>query len=368
MAQFFEATIRPWALRLPDISWKYALPPALIGIATTLFVVSHGAYALYLYFAGGMFVYLGLLSGRHSGGRRSTHLGILLLTGLAILGAIGSYTWGMHQVATSLVLAGYAIILYPIYLSNFSERVWAWVTAGSLPHAAAAISQGIAHYHEGSYRATGLLFNPTLAAGMLDIGIIYLIFTRRWLLAVPLIVALQLTASRLSIWVIVGILVLMALRRLVPLTGLFILLATMGITTLVFWPQTERIFNIAPSAVTESVALRFGAAQPLDELDGSATPGSYIGWLPQGYAGDLGLHTAPSRLFVQLGAVGAVTWLALSSAGLWKRRWSLSWWMLLLLLGLSTLDYYTIMIPMSAFWLLAITLQIKHKEPTYGNV
>jgi hypothetical protein len=364
MANGVRTVARSWYITIPVTSQQIAraIPDAFVGVAITLFIAAHGGLGYGLYYAGGLLLCAAVLWSNQAGARRYW-VPLALFTSLVIIGCLGSVSWGMGYPYQSIIAVGWAVLCLILYMVRTTPNVWLWLMPGLFLHAALVAYQGLI---DPTIRAVGLAQNPNVAGGLLAIGIVYLIASKRWLWALPLFAALPFPGARLAVCVVFAILPIMVLFRVTTwhaaMVSLAVFLAAMALTPTV---GTDRIVATvrAPSPVVATTS------EVLDEavmrLMPAPTRGTLVGILPQGYAGDIGLHSAPLRLLVELGIIGLGGWVWLSCSALWKRRQTATWWTMLTMSGLSTLDYYTIMLPLSALWVLGVSLQVK--ELDYGR-
>ncbi len=271
------------------------------------------------------------------------------------LGAIGSGLWGYGEVGMSVALALFAWLVVASYTIRLNDRVFTIFTAGAYLHAGVIVWQGIRHFRVATFRASGIALDQNVAAGFLDVAVVYLVARGRWYFTPPLVLALYMTGSRLGFWGLVFILGLMLMKRALPRCGALALLAVLAMTTAILWAQGSRIYfrddaGEILSVVVEAAQTRAEGVSPKE-----ATGGSW--WLPNGYPGDGGPHLAIVQLYQQGGPVAVVAVGGFLAAGLWRRRWSPSWWVLVLLAGLSVLDYYTIMPPASLLAVMGVRAQ-----------
>jgi len=273
----------------------------------------------------------------------------IALMALWSIGAFGAARWGYGESTMSLTLAMGSLLLYMVIHTQFSERFLGWLAAGTYVHAFIAIGQGFQHFRDPLYRATGITANPDPAGGLLGFAIIYLIATRRWYLTAPLFLALHLTATRLAFWCVLGFVVVLCIRRCIPWQGLVTIGVTLAIATWFFWPQAARLYfidNQSPAEVVErQIELRLHApSQPTADTQHSSLLTLASQWLPRGYAGDIGAHATPIRLYWEIGiggivAIAFLSWVGFRNASATQRL------LLALLLAFSSLDYYVIMVP-----------------------
>ncbi len=284
-------------------------------------------------------------------------VGILVSHALAIPGSI---FWGdSNWVLTAGVVVWMAPALL-LYLSDGTDRVWAFLVPAWLLHAGLIIYGGFTNWHweqgiliRGEV-PTGLSHNPNLAAGFLTLGIVYLMTTRARWLTPPLFVALLFTGSRWGLLVCAGVLLAMAARRTIswkPLAG-GVAAALLGVTLVAsFTPLPYHVAGFASvGEAMHGVSGDIGTRLAMPHLPSL---------LPRGVAEHPGLHNVPLRIAYENGIVAAVMWLAVTGWALTKQRGATAWWLLLTLTLLSTLDYYAWMGHLGGFWWLLVGLLVK---------
>ena len=195
-------------------------------------------------------------------------------------------------------------------------------------HALAVAFDGLT----GDIRATGLVSSPTAAGGWLAFGVAYLAY-HRWGLwpALLLVAALTLTESRLAM-----------LAVLVVVCGL----AAAG---RVRW-RVALPMCIAALTLAVVVSGSYSPKVVITNLENRLEMPRAPSLLPGGYFTERDMATSvPLRLSLELGYVGALLWLVLSGVALRGRR-DVSWWALVALLLLSTLDVYTWVGSLAPLW------------------
>jgi hypothetical protein len=253
---------------------------------------------------------------------------------------------------------------------------------------------------------TGLTNNPNLAAGFLAIGIVYLMTSNRPLfqaLSLPLVVALLFTGSRWGILVPVAVIGVMALSGAVPwrvLAGAILV----PLLTVVAMGLMGHGYQIAGYGSITSVL------NPIVTDVGVRLAVPHIPtFLPSGVAAHPGLHNVPLRIAVESGIIAAGIWVLITGYALlgFRKHPQQEWapqheakhdqyhplcndlphssfahragetreigrgnpqdqpikkahrWLLLTLVLLSILDYYTWMGHIGGFWWLLIGLLTK---------
>jgi len=225
-------------------------------------------------------------------------------------------------------------------------------------HAGLVIGQGI-YLHQ---RASGLIHNPNLAAGMLVLGLTYCLTSPRYRLwAVPMIVALPFTGSRWGSLVALG---LIGLIWLLKQTNWRPIIASLAIVTATIWltwyliPENYRLLESIGASVDRATYDTFHRLRAEDF--------TWTG-LPMGVNGSDGIHSVAVRIFVEWGALAAVAWAGLTGYCLLRRPWgTAAWWLLLAWTGLGILDYYPIMGHFAAWWFVLTGMRLK--EASKGAV
>jgi hypothetical protein len=290
--------------------------------------------------------------------------GMVGLCALGIIGALMAIVFHTGEVGPSILIAFWLIIMLVLTGLPLSEKALAWALPGVFLHAVITLVQGIAL---GAARAAGVALNCNIGAGILVIGTAYLATTRFRYWALPLVSALVFTGSRQGLAVLLVVLVLAGWRY----SWRFMLsaLCVVALTFFLHWHQVTTDFRISQPVQMDVVS----RLEMPPSHSPATTHSSITGLFPRGYAGDNGLHDVPMRLWYELGAIGTALWVFLSGYGLLRHPWSPAWWILLAMMGLSVLDYYTWMpLSVSAFWWVAVKLQgekghaILFREKTSG--
>ena len=366
---YAEAFYAPWLLRLATLRTHAATLLVSIGITCLLF--AHDDRAVPLGLIGFTLIPLAFIVAERSIGDWRVATGLMGICILTTLGALGSTIWGMGYVWQSIVIAGVSWYGLLIYLTPVRRDVWLWIMPAVLVHMAAAVAQGLPFLGGIAHRAPGLTENVNQAGGLLDIGIVVILLTGlpgmlAWLPALGLLV----TGTRLAFWLLIGMMVLMVLSKAVSRRTVAIAAAGIVLVSVLTWsaPQTQRIFFQGPTVALTDISAEVGARLPLSTpvettdilshpVEAPREPG-LIGLLPQGYAGDYGIHSTFTRLYYEIGVIGLVCAAVAVGIGLWKSRGTTRW-LLLLFLGLSSLDYYMVMPPFLLLWYLALGQEMK---------
>jgi len=350
------------ALRLTRVSWRAEAPSALVGASVVLFMAAHDAQ---IWLATPAFLMLigAVMVGGLAVRNRRMFAGAALLVGLFTAGGIGADIWGTDHLSMSILIAMMGWMGLLVYCTKLTDRVWAWVTAGAGVHMVVILYQDWLNLADRTYRATGLVANANIAAGLLDVAIIYLLLKGKWWLTPPFIIALLATGSRLGFWVMVGIIAIMVMRKAFRWWGVLVLGAALVITALVLpggvAHQRALFYGVAPrdyrEYMTYEIDLRFREAETVREP-------TMPGILPTGYTGDRGAHNAFWRIWYYGGILGLAAYSALYLRGMWVQRGTMAWWVLALFLGLGTLDFYVVMPSTVLLWWLALSLQSRQQS------
>ncbi len=336
----------------------------------------------------------GVILSSRSRGPRLLWWALFLLLGFHTLAIPGSVIWGIGNWELT---AGVLLWMAPaiaLYWSDNGERIFAWLIPVWLVHTGLIIWQGFTRWGivgnvyvagaagEPTPLPSGLANNPNIAAGFLSLGIIYLLTTRyRWL-AMPMLMALLFTGSRWGLLVTGAVLIAMVATRAIPWQPLAAS-AAVFLGAIVLLGQTPSGYAIAGidsfAAVVHAVNVDVGNRLAVPHIPT---------FLPSGVAEHPGLHNVPLRIAVENGIAAATLWLGITLWALWPRRSNPSpykrarqcpdtksyikenfrpvhRWLLLTLVLLSVLDYYTWMGHMGGFWWLLIGLLAKESyRPT----
>lgn len=285
-------------------------------------------------------------------------LGLLALHAFAIPGSIlwGSGNWELT--AGVVMWMAPAVLLY----IGGTRQTLAWMVPVVLAHAAWIIVQGFTNWHlDGTTFVweglpTGLANNPNLAAGFVVLGLVYVLTTKVKWLAAPLLMALLFTGSRWGIGLGACAILVMAISgqidgRTLALTIIGVLLSFLLVSILT--PSDYRIAGYGSFAnVAEDIQASIGTRMAVPHIPS---------FLPSGVAEHPGLHNVPLRVAVESGILAAVLWVGITLWALLRRRNGAVWWILLTLVGLSMLDYYTWMGHLGGFWWLSVGLLVKNQ-------
>lgn len=311
---------------------------------------------------------------------------LLVFHALAIPGSIlwGSGNWEL----TAGVVLWMAPALF-LYLAKDAARVFEWLIPAFFLHAAWIMWEALA-----AGQNTGMANNANLAAGFLLIGTVYLMTNQKGWWAIPLLVALLLTESRWAMVVAAALLPAMVISRTIPWRPVF--LATVGLIVAfllfgTFGPMGYQIGGYGSlTQILKVVPADIGSRLAVPHIPS---------FLPSGVAEHPGLHNVPLRIAVENGLLAACLWVIITAVALKpfnanakahisnrgheyepqvlpsnnankkqrndEKRSNLPHkikthrWLLLTLVLLSVLDYYTWMGHLGGFWWLLIGLQLK---------
>ena len=306
----------------------------------------------------------GVICGGCSKGSQTVFWGLLALLVFHAAAIPGSLIWGAGNWEFT---AGVVLWMAPamlLYLATNAQRVFVWLIPAFLVHAALVIVEGFTHWYlignvmvrQGTN--TGLTNNPNLAAGFLAIGIVYLMASKRPLfqaLSLPLLVALLFTGSRWGIMVPMAVIGVLALSGAIPwrvLAGgiLALFITVVGVGLIGGGYQIAGYGSIA--SAFNPVVTDVGVRLAIPHLPSV---------LPHGVAEHPGLHNVPLRIAIENGIIAAGIWVGITGWALVSRDSGqpLHRWLLITLVLLSVLDYYTWMGHLGGFWWLLIGLLTK---------
>ena len=322
-------------------------------------------------------------------GVRASLVGLLALS--VALGPIAARLWGSGNVAQSTVLALIVLAGIGFYFGE-PRRMWSFLTPVWLIHAGLVIFDGLTAW---GYRADGLAGNPNVAAGFLVLGILFLVMSAKptargtptptreslfgravasarrapvgphLLLALPLLVALPFTQSRLAI----AVLLVMIVVQAAPHVRKVIIATVVGIATIWITASPMMADRLHPETVVNDVAARFPILRiprlwPVGHIDDS----DLSSWnTPRVKT----MHNVPVKLATELGIGAGLAWVLLTSTALAKSRQRRSekgndaeyqhkslpildchFYMLLAVALLSMLDFYPFTVMGWAWWAL----------------
>jgi hypothetical protein len=352
-------TLQPETLR----AWARNAAPAFLALYLVSNLMLRSFTDVWM-FIGWTALCSGIICGGWEKGPRTIFWGVLALLFCHAAAIPGSLIWGTGNWELT---AGVVLWMAPamlLYLATNAHQVFVWLIPAWLFHATLVIIEGFTHWNvvgdvmvrQGTN--TGLANNPNLAAGFLAIGIVYLMASKRpalQALSLPLVVALLFTGSRWGIVVPVAVIGIMALSGTIPwkvLAGgvLALLLTVMGGGLIGAGYQIAGYGSIT------------GALNPIVTDVGIRLAVPHLpSFLPYGVAEHPGLHSVPLRIAVENGIIAAGIWVAITAWALVPRAQvqPIYRWLLLSLVLLSILDYYTWMGHLGGFWWLLIGLLTK---------
>ncbi len=370
-----KAALDRWHLDLQDLA-----PPA-----TALFLVSsllvRSFYSPWIG-VGWTALALALVVSRRSYGPRPILYGLALLLALHALAIPGSIIWGAGNWELTLGVLLWMVPSFILYFINNQQQVFAWLMLAWLAHAGLIIWQGFTQWGMSGDGAlinngapTGLANNPNLAAGFLALAVVYTISNRtgplKWV-SVPFLIALLFTGSRWGLLVIAGVLVLMVVLRAADWRPLAVAGAAVAGAVVALGQFTPAGYAVAG---TDSFMQAVYAAK-IDVGVRLAVP-HIPTFLPSGIAEHPGLHNVPLRILFESGIAAAGLWVGITlwalrptkQQGAARRHASkesqpkgvnnVHRWLLLTLVLLSLLDYYTWMGHLGGFWWLLIGASVK---------
>ncbi len=296
-------------------------------------------------------------------------LGIAVIVVSSLLAVPGSVWWGIGnwELTTSAVIWVVPGVLVFIAADN---RLWPWLLLLGVIHAVIVIYGGFTGWEEHEISGvlvkamppSGLSHNPNIAAGLLVITLIQVVFHNnknyRWL-AVPLIIAICFTESRWGV-IVMGLITVSAVlagafswRWL--LAGFFAAIfgfVIMAITTPAAYLSGIQAFPMLTSWDQLLTDLKV-------RVDIPATPN----FLPHGVVEHRGMHNVALRMARETGIISAGAWVVLTGVAFVKYyrskanllpRPSQALLVLTAVLLLSILDHYTWRGHLGTYWWLAL--------------
>jgi len=294
---------------------------------------------------------------------RLVFFGLVVLLASHALAIPGSIIWGSGNWELT---AGVVFWMGPsllLYVSDGTRYVFAWLVPVWIVHAALIIWAGFTGWRlaEGEVvpaqlSPSGISHNPNIAAGFLVLGIVYLLTRRGYirLLATPLLVALLFTGSRWGLLVCGMVIIGLIINRTVSWQWVAGLVLAGIVAVGVVGAVTPANYMLAGYSSVGAVIEPAGG----DVLARLAVP-HLPSILPKGVAENAGLHNVPLRIAVESGIIAALLWVGITGMALVGQRHTVGWWLLLAILLLSMLDYYTWMGHLGGFWWLLIGLLVK---------
>jgi hypothetical protein len=250
---------------------------------------------------------------------------------LAVPGAVywGNGNWELTVSSIFWILPAVGVM----FLAD--ERVFPWLVGFALIHGLFILGGP----------ANGLTFNENVASGLLVLAGIISIY-KRYPIWVPLLLLLAIGSSQ-SRWALMvySTMILAGCingrfdwRWLLGLIVVAILLITVTDLTYRGYPNIDS--TLLDDAIRDiKIRLSFPQAPDL---------------FPHGLVEHRGLHNVPFRMGREAGLISAVIWIAISAWALTRKRGSVWWWLMLGIICLSMLDYYTWRPHLGSAWFLAL--------------
>jgi len=349
----------------PEIvrAWAKNAAPAFLALYLMSNILVRSFTDIWL-FVGWTALCAGVICGGWSTKRHTVFWGLIVLLLFHALAIPGSLIWGIGNWEFT---AGVLLWMAPamlLYLASDAHRVFVWLIPAFLLHASIVIVEGMTDWYligEIMIRRgnnTGLTNNPNLAAGLLAIGIVYLMASKRPVfqaLSLPLVVALLFTGSRWGILVPVAVIGVMALTGTVHwkvlaggILALFVTVIGVGLVGGGYQIAGYGSITAALNPIVTDVGVRLAIPH-------------LPTFLPHGVAEHPGLHNVPLRIAVENGIIAAGIWVVITGWALISKndKQPLYRWLLITLVLLSVLDYYTWMGHLGGFWWLLIGLLAK---------
>lgn len=216
------------------------------------------------------------------------------------------------------------------------ERVFLWLVIFGIIHASFIVFTGTPE---------GLTFNANVSSGILVFTGIISIYRRFPIcIAIFLLIAVAFTESRWALVIYSAMILAGCLNGRV--NWRWLVLIVVGSMLLI--------------TVTDLTYGGYHSIEP--KLLGNAATDikirlSFPDWpdlLPHGLVEHRGLHNVPLRMARESGLITGVIWVGLSVWALSRDRGSVWWWLMLGVICLSMLDYYTWRPHLGAFWFLAL--------------
>ncbi len=264
---------------------------------------------------------IGVLFTGVSIGNRKVFRSLVALLAFHAFAIPGSILWGTGNWELT---AGVVIWMAPallLYLAKDAQRIFVWLTPAFLAHAGLTIYQGLNNYiwDSGvlvrSGAADGLANNANLSAGFLVIGIIYLQTSPRPWLSLPLLIAVVFTGSRWGLMVAGLLLLIMALTGAISWRPLLGAVAAMVVGVLLLGLFAGSGYRVAGYG---SITAAAHAAQT--DIGVRLAVPHIPSFLPNGVAEHPGLHNVPLRIAVENGLLAAGLWIVITGWAL-GRGW-----------------------------------------------
>jgi len=273
-----------------------------------------------------------------------------LLIGVAVLGmgnlsaVLGAVWWGNGNWALTFSSVFWIVPAIGVMILA-DERVFPWLVVFGFVHALFIIYAELFLPPDALTYNSGLTYNSNVAAGILVLTGIIGIY-KRYPLWIPIVflLAIAFTQSRWALLLYSSLILAGCLTGRLDwrwLLGLAIgAILLMTVTDLTY----RGYHSVEPTLLTDAardikIRLSFPDAPDL---------------LPHGLVEHRGLHNVPFRMARESGLISGVVWVGLSVWALTRGRGSVWWWLMLGVVGLSMLDYYTWRPHLGAFWFLAL--------------
>jgi len=346
------------AIRPRERAWRTELAAALCSLSLGLLFLAQTLQSPFL-IPGLISLMFAVIVGRPTIGPRPVFFAMAVILGSLVIAIPGSLVWGEGAWELTALVAVLVAPLIGFYLVG-SERVFRWLAPLFLLHALVVLYQGVI---VGTQRAQGLTSTPNPAGGLLTLGAVYFLTSRHKWLALPMMAALPFTASRTAMLAMAVVLVLLLLTRRLSWRYLVVGALVASVMVVGAWGAVETSLRMGirydpvdnhimdrpfPVWSMRDLTRRFN----IERLP-TAAPGGFVN------IGDGPPHNVPLRLGIELGLFAAVAWVGVTWWALKTRpRSSGAWWLLLTIVLLGMLDYYTWIGPMAGFWWLLIGVKV----------
>ena len=345
---------------------KTSLAAICITAALTLGLMMPGIYSPLLglsWFAMG----LGFLLSPKTFGRAWVVVIVLGIAASAIIAIPTSYLQGGPWIKTT-VITMWMLPLGLLFLADHTRKLFTLLGPVFLSHAGLVLVQGIIHR---GHHVDGLATNSNHAGGFLVLGAVLFLSNRRtqwW--AIPLLLALPYTGSQWATAVAAILLVACLGSRTVSWRFLVTTIMVVALATMPTWDILTVSYGIErPVEQIQMASGPVGIASATTTAVKQGTldrpPGRFRNEVPPSLVpkGHLDQETplnVPYRMAIEYGALAALGWVTLVVVGLWRRpRWTPAWWLLLTLVLLSMMDYYTWVGPLGGFFWILISMRLK---------
>ena len=280
---------------------------------------------------------------------------VAVLAGTALLAVPAAAIRG-QQLPQTIILAILTVPVALLFFASDGRKVIWWLMPLVTLHAGVVYWEG---FH-GVLRADGLTTNPNTAAGLLMLGVVVLLIhpgRQRWL-AVPLAFAIAYTGARWASMTVLIVAAPLVLRSfppkqtavLVGVTLLAVLMDNGGMRT------AYRAEDIGGDFVARFPIYGFPPLLPVGFMDPSGGD-TTAGWF-------LTPHNVPLRMAYETGIFSSLAWLALTAGALAQRRLRPEWWLLVPVVLLSLVYYWTWVGPLGGIWALLAGSQLSATPQT----